>query len=328
MPGMRQDAHCRRVKSAVAVLLSEVRRQGGAQQEGPICGGRQDVRGVREGVPVRFRWGAPHLLTAPRKYCSERCSRQPVTIRSCATCGKTMRLKAQAIRQRHCSLACRGVPVTKRCAQCDAEFSVPSTMVDLRRCCSRQCEGAWRRAQTRTAEPPPPIHGATWIPLAYGRFALVDKADEARVVEHAWYPREVNGTWYAFNTVLGSMHRFILGDPPGKEADHRNMNGLDNRRRNLRAASKAQQRQNQLKPRVFRGRTPTSTFKGVSWNATRKRWEAGISHNGHRINLGRFDDERAAACAYDESARIRFGEFARLNFPRPGEQSAHHAASF
>jgi len=42
----------------------------------------------------------------------------------------------------------------------------------------------------------------------------------------------------------------------------------------------------------------------------------------NRKYLGRFTDEKAAALAYDAAAREYFGEFAVLNFPRPGERSA------
>ena len=58
----------------------------------------------------------------------------------------------------------------------------------------------------------------------------------------------------------------------------------------------------------------TSKFKGVCWDKRRGRWVAQCKRDG-KSYLGRFDDELAAAEAYDEAARETWGEHARLNFP-------------
>ena len=63
------------------------------------------------------------------------------------------------------------------------------------------------------------------------------------------------------------------------------------------------------------GRKYTSKYKGVSWSEQRGKWVAQITKGDvHRL-IGRFDDELAAAEAYDEAARELFGEHAYLNFP-------------
>ena len=80
---------------------------------------------------------------------------------------------------------------------------------------------------------------------------------------------------------------------------------------NLRAATRGQNNCNRGKFSSF----TTSRFKGISWDRSRKKWQAGIRRNRRFIRIGYFDDEVEAARAYDEAARKYHGEFARLNFP-------------
>jgi hypothetical protein len=60
---------------------------------------------------------------------------------------------------------------------------------------------------------------------------------------------------------------------------------------------------------------PTSRFKGVCWSQREERWLANIMKDGVPHRLGRFDDEIAAAQAYDEAARELYGPLAYQNFP-------------
>lgn len=113
------------------------------------------------------------------------------------------------------------------------------------------------------------------------------------------------------------MHRLILGLAPGQVGDHRNGNGLDNRRENLRMATYSQNNQN-ARPSSKKA----SPFKGVSIRCNRfggrykaRPWAAEIHVDGRKIGLGSFPDEVSAAKAYDVAAREHFGEFAKLNFP-------------
>ncbi|MHC4259490.1 MAG: AP2 domain-containing protein [Planctomycetota bacterium] len=57
----------------------------------------------------------------------------------------------------------------------------------------------------------------------------------------------------------------------------------------------------------------SSQYKGVSWIKSEKKWRARIKFDGRSIHIGRFDDEKAAARAYDAKARELFGELAALN---------------
>ena len=90
--------------------------------------------------------------------------------------------------------------------------------------------------------------------------------------------------------------------------DHDSRNPLDNRRRNLRVATRAQNRINSG-PNV----NNTSGFKGVSWNKSKQRWGAQIMVAGHTHYLGYFDTKIEAAKAYNNSALQYFGEFAYVN---------------
>lgn len=95
--------------------------------------------------------------------------------------------------------------------------------------------------------------------------------------------------------------------------DHKNGNGLDNRRSNLRFCTNAQNQHNQRKWGSRSGKPLSSRYKGVSWHR-RGHWRAKIQAQGKRRYLGQFQSEEAAARAYDRAARELHGEFAVLNF--------------
>lgn len=110
------------------------------------------------------------------------------------------------------------------------------------------------------------------------------------------------------------MHRVILERSlersllEGEVSDHINGNPLDNRRVNLRLATKAQNAMN-------RGINANSKsgYKGVSHHKSSGRWNAMIGINGKQKSLGYFNTPEEAAQAYNESALELHGEFARLN---------------
>ncbi len=162
------------------------------------------------------------------------------------------------------------------------------------------------------------------ILLTKGKVALVDDADYAELSRHKWFADESGRTFYALRMVRKSkgkqgkvrMHRVITGAEIGQEVDHINMNGLDNRRENLRLCSPAENRYNRVKRP-----DNVSGYKGVAWQKDCQKWVAYISGEKQRY-LGLFENALVAALAYDAAARIQYGEFARLNFPGPGERAA------
>jgi hypothetical protein len=91
--------------------------------------------------------------------------------------------------------------------------------------------------------------------------------------------------------------------------DHKNRNGIDNRRPNLRLATESQNCMNRQKQRVT-----SSKYKGVSWVRSSGKWKAAIQVDKKNLHLGYFEDEEEAARAYDAAARKYQGEFAYQNF--------------
>lgn len=159
------------------------------------------------------------------------------------------------------------------------------------------------------------------ISLTKGQAALVDDEDYEELNEHSWCAvQRPNGKWYATRTITHwnrrtkerslecvLMHRVVLQGTI--EVDHRDGNGLNNQRANLRPATRKQNGANRGK---FASRT-TSRFKGVSWNARARKWQAGIKVDGKSKYLGSFGDEVDAARAYNRAAGEHFGAFARPN---------------
>lgn len=155
---------------------------------------------------------------------------------------------------------------------------------------------------------PPPVVGARWVPLTQGKFALVDEADFECVSKFNWsvgaqkYAGRRDGEKYIF------LHRFLLGAQAGETVDHINHDGMDDRRSNLRAATKTQQMQNRHKQT-----RNTSGSKGVWFDKRQNIWVAEIRVLKNKVNLGRFKEINEATRAYDAAAKRFFGEFAFTN---------------
>jgi hypothetical protein len=154
------------------------------------------------------------------------------------------------------------------------------------------------------------------IALSQDKFAIVDAENFYQLNQFRWYACKTgSGAFYAVRMEgrrqIG-MHRQILWVEKGLVVDHRNGNTLDNRKANLRPATKTQNRWNCGK----QGKPASSRFKGVYWSNRYKQWSAMLRFNKQRIALGLFDSEIDAAKAYDEAAKKYHGEFARLNLSR------------
>jgi len=150
---------------------------------------------------------------------------------------------------------------------------------------------------------------------------LIDAEDEERVKQYSWYINVSKGgsALYARRTVKKpglnkksiSMHSFVFGKAPqGMQIDHINHNGLDNRKKNLRYVTPAENAANKrcLKPK-------SSRYKGVSWDKINQTWRAQIKR-GRAHTVGHFDNEENAARGYDLCALEFNPDTAHTNFPR------------
>ncbi len=158
------------------------------------------------------------------------------------------------------------------------------------------------------------------IPLTHGHYAKVDPEDYGWLSQFRWHFVKSGRTYYAVRTNYENgrsgkiwMHREIMGTPRGLVCDHINHNGLDNRTRNLRNCTVAQ---NNLNRRHYRN--GKSRYRGVFWSKEMQMWGAGIRAHGRPKHLGYFLHEIEAARAYDAAARKYHAEFANLNFPEEG----------
>jgi hypothetical protein len=157
------------------------------------------------------------------------------------------------------------------------------------------------------------------IYLGDDEWTIVDADIYYRLGQFKWSAAGYNGKMYATRilkqTVCGRvktvyLHREIMNEPKGFFVDHKNNDSLDNRKANLRVATRSQNCQN-----VPKRKNTSSQFIGVSFSKEEKKWCAYINYRGKRIWLGYFDNEIDAAKAYDRAALKYYGEFARLNFP-------------
>jgi len=86
-------------------------------------------------------------------------------------------------------------------------------------------------------------NGARFIPLTQGRFAIVDPDDYDWLNQYKWYAAKCRTTFYAYRSktrTTVNMHREIMCAPKGMICDHKNHNGLDNRKSNLRLCTNRQ----------------------------------------------------------------------------------------
>jgi hypothetical protein len=156
------------------------------------------------------------------------------------------------------------------------------------------------------------------IRMAQPQYAKVHPANYERLLKYEWFAQKGKNCFYARGRLATSkgkgrltyMHQEIIEVPKGMVVDHINHDGMDNRRANLRAATRAQNTRNRKKFAKSSG----SKYKGIYWRKKTRKWEVMITFERKRIFLGCFRSEIDAAKAYDHAAIKYHGEFACLNF--------------
>lgn len=150
--------------------------------------------------------------------------------------------------------------------------------------------------------------------ISKGYSVLLDDEDYNRLKNYTWNAevKKRTGLVYASRSLgYGNnwyMHWDVLAPKLGCVTDHINKNTLDNRRRNLRNATRSQSNAN-TKTKAISG------LRGVSLIPRTKPYKAQIKIAGYCIHLGLFSTASEAAKAYDEAAKEAYGEFATLNYP-------------
>ena len=153
------------------------------------------------------------------------------------------------------------------------------------------------------------------IPLPRGAVTLVDDEDYERLARYRWCRggggyacRETAVDGRGSKRITIYMHREVFTPPEGMEVDHINRDPLDNRRSNLRAATRGQNLANRLLPNK-------SGFVGVYCSKKGHRWSAYVFRDGRKHFFGNHHTPEEAARARDKGALKLHGAFAVLNFP-------------
>lgn len=161
------------------------------------------------------------------------------------------------------------------------------------------------------------------IELTRGFKAMVDDEDFEFLSKLRWHAQKIGKNWYATRSTYidkknGSvyMHRQVVNAAPGILVDHKDGNGLNCQKHNLRQCNR---QQNAFNTKDVDGNLPykgAMRIKRVSRNGkVTYPIVAKIKKDGKSIWIGTYKTPEEAAAAYDNKALELFGEFASLNFP-------------
>lgn len=155
------------------------------------------------------------------------------------------------------------------------------------------------------------------IKLTSGKICIIDDEDSWVLDKFKLYSCKGHvkacmsvETEYGSAKLTVYLHRLILGltKKTAFEIDHKNRNGHDNRKENLRFASRNENSYNKKRK--------GSKYKGVSVrsNHKTKKFGAFIRYGKNSNNLGYFISAEQAAKLYDINAILQHKEFAYINF--------------
>ncbi len=146
------------------------------------------------------------------------------------------------------------------------------------------------------------------IRLTQNKFCEVDAENFGWLNLFSWSAERNGQTFYARTNIDGRsvrMHNYICDTASGYVTDHRNRNGLDNHLLNLRICTQAQNCRNSHRT------NGASKYRGVVKSGDK--WQARISFEGKRLNLGDYDTPELAARAFRFAAERLFGAYAYQN---------------
>jgi hypothetical protein len=153
-----------------------------------------------------------------------------------------------------------------------------------------------------------------FVPLSRGYEAVIDASDVGLVEGFNWSADVSRHTVYAVRRDHSKgksrsirMHRALMGDPEGFEVDHKDCNGLNNRRQNLRVVTASQNKRNTRTPKHN-----TSGHKGVTLHVQTGKWHAQIQIGGKHISLGLHETKSDAYTAYCKASSAHHGEYGRV----------------
>jgi hypothetical protein len=158
----------------------------------------------------------------------------------------------------------------------------------------------------------------TEIVLRKGRgVVLVDDEDYPRLSNYKWFLQRnilADGTYQDYartNIVIEGkrtgilMHQMLLGRSTHRTPiDHKDNDGLNNQRKNIRFLSQSQNLQRSIKTEALSG------YRGVrkSSNKTVIRYQAYIRYEGEYKYLGTFDTPEEASVTYEQARSSILGE--------------------
>lgn len=145
-----------------------------------------------------------------------------------------------------------------------------------------------------------------------GKVAMVDDEKYEVLNQHRWRGQKGGRTIYAVTKIEGEqkfMHHLVMNTSTEQKIDHKNGNGLDNQKDNLRLCTHAENMRNRRKRD-----SASSKYIGVCWSKVSQKWTSEVRSNNERYNLGVFEVEEEAAYNRDLKAKELHGKFASLNF--------------
>lgn len=127
------------------------------------------------------------------------------------------------------------------------------------------------------------------------------------------YTWSLADTGYAYSKVIIANHELTLQfhnmvmplQDDGKMVDHKNLNKLDNRRENLRYATRLMNNINKVKA----NKNNKCGYRGVHFVKTMNKWRAAIMLNHKAITIGYYNSPEEAYEARKEAEQIYFAPF-------------------